>query len=188
MDIIINFFRVIDPVLIAPYRWFSDPVIGWLVGTFILALWASVLGLLTLAVAYRVNQVYVTKVLTKTGYYHEQSLNAKAAGDEEAYKKINGLANEEFGRSFFLLMAMGMASLWPAFFAAAWLQERFGHISFLALPTWIGGYNLNFIGPFIGLYILARFVSSKSKTLIIRAFRPKTHSLSPPSVSPSSEA
>jgi len=188
MDVFTDLIHGLDPVLIAPYRWFQDPLIGWLVGTFILALWASVLGLLTLAVAYRVNRVYVKKVLTKTGYYHEQSLNAKAAGDEEAYTKINRLANEEFGRSFFLLMAMGMASLWPAFFAAAWLNERFGDISFLALPAWAGGYHINFIGPFIGLYILARFVILKFKTFIIRTFHPNTPSSPPSSVSPSSEA
>lgn len=33
---------------------------------------------------------------------------------------MNKLANEAFGRGFFLKAAMGMASLWPAFLAAAW--------------------------------------------------------------------
>ena len=188
MDVFTNVLHTLDPILIAPYRWFQDPLIGWLIGTFVLALWAAVLGLLTLSLAYRVNRVYVKKVLTKTGYYHEQSLKAKAAGDEEAYKKINSLANEEFGRSFFLLMAMGMASLWPAFFAVAWLHERFGYMTFFALPAWVGGYRLNFIGPFVGLYILARFVSAKCQALIIRMFRSSPTSFSSPGASPSSEA
>jgi hypothetical protein len=187
MDIFTHLIHALDPVLIAPYRWFQDPVIGWLIGTFVLALWASMLGLLTLSLAYRVNRVYVKKELTKTGYYHEQSLKAKAAGDEEAYKKINSLANEEFSRSFFLLMAMGMASLWPAFFAAAWLHERFGDMTFFALPAWAGGYHLNFIGPFVGLYILARFVSGKCKTLIINMFRSSPTAFSSPGASPSSK-
>ncbi len=115
MDILTDPLRFLDPILIAPYRWFQEPLIGWLVGTFILSLWASLLGSLTLALAYRVNRAYVKKVLTKTGYYHEQSLHAKAAGDEEAYKKINSLANEEFGRSFFLLMAMAWLHSGPHF-------------------------------------------------------------------------
>ena len=186
MDIFTDPLRFLDPILIAPYRWIQEPLIGWLVGTFILSLWASLLGSLTLALAYRVNRAYVKKVLTKTGYYHEQSLHAKAAGDEEAYKKINSLANEEFGRSFFLLMAMGMASLWPAFFAAAWLHERFGNMSFLVLPDWAGGYHFNFIGPFVGLYLLARFVSSRFKKFILKIFRSRPSSVPPPGVTPSS--
>lgn len=115
-------------------------------------------------VAFRVNQKYIKGTLRKTDYYHEQSLKAKSLGDEAAYKKINWLANEEFGKSFFMLMAMGMGSLWPAFFAAAWLNERFGHMTFLILPSWLGGYHINFIGPFVALYILARYTFMTAKS------------------------
>ena len=152
----------IDPVLIYPYRLFENPMIGWWVGTFILALWASLFGELTLAVAYRINRRHIAKNLDQTTYYHLQSLKAKQAGDEKAYKGINKLANEEFGKSFFLFMAMGMASLWPAFFAAAWLSKRFGDIVFV-MPKWAGELELNFIAPFIILYIVARFIFSKLK-------------------------
>jgi hypothetical protein len=152
----------IDPVLIYPYRWFEHPMLGWWVGTFILALWASLLGELTLAVAYRLNRKYIARNLDQTSYYHLQSLKAKQAGDEKAYKGINKLANEEFGKSFFLFMAMGMASLWPAFFAAAWLNKRFGDIVFV-MPKWAGGLELSFIAPFIILYIVARMIFSRLK-------------------------
>ena len=91
---------------------------------------------------------------------NRQSIKAKQAGDEKAYKGINTLANEAFGKSFFLFMAMGMASLWPAFFAAAWLSERFNDIVF-KLPGWAGGLELNFIAPFIILYIAARIIFTK---------------------------
>jgi len=40
-------------------------------------------------------------------------------------KAINRLANESFGRSFFLSAAMGMGALWPLFFAAGWLDLRY---------------------------------------------------------------
>jgi hypothetical protein len=156
---------IIDPLLIAPYRWFTDPMLGWWVGTFVLALWATILGELTLAVAYRANRKYIAKNFEKTSYFHLQSLKAKQAGDEKAYKGINKLANEEFGKSFFLFMAMGMASLWPAFFAAAWLSERFAEIRFV-LPKWAGGLELNFIAPFIILYVLARFAFSRIKPYV----------------------
>jgi hypothetical protein len=162
MDVITWLLNTIDPVLIAPYRWFANPMLGWWVGTFALALWASLLGELTLAVAYRVNRRYIAKNLEKTQYYHQRSLNAKAAGDESAYKGINKLANEAYGKSFFLFMAMGMASLWPAFFAAAWLSRRFADIVF-TLPKWAGGFELNFIAPFIILYIIARICLAKLK-------------------------
>jgi hypothetical protein len=162
MDLINWFLNTIDPVLISPYRWFENPLLGWWAGTFVLALWAALLGELTLAIAYRINRSHIAKNMEKTQYYHERSLNAKASGDEAAYKGINRLANEAFGKSFFLFMAMGMASLWPAFFAAAWLNERFADIVF-ALPRWAGGFELNFIAPFIILYIVARVLLGRLK-------------------------
>jgi hypothetical protein len=162
MDIINWFLNTIDPLLILPYRWFESPLLGWWVGTFILAGWAALIGELTLAVAYRINRRHIAKNWEQTHYYHEQSLKAKSAGDETAYKGINKLANEAYGKSFFLSMAMGMASLWPAFFAAAWLNSRFGEIVFV-LPKWAGGFELNFMAPFILLYIAVRFLFAKLK-------------------------
>ena len=44
MDAITWFLNTIDPVLISPYRWFENPLLGWWVGTFVLAVWASLLG------------------------------------------------------------------------------------------------------------------------------------------------
>ena len=76
MDIITRFLHLVDPILIAPYRWFDNPTVGWWTGTFCLAVWATVLGELTLAVAYRVNRIYVEKNHEKTIYYHEQSIKA----------------------------------------------------------------------------------------------------------------
>ena len=123
MDPITPFLKTIDPLLIAPYRLFEDPMLGWWLGTLTLAFWSVLVGELTLAVVYRINRTPVTDYANQTLYYHEQSLKAKQAGDEKAYKGINKLANEAYGKSFFLFIAMGMASLWPAFFAAAWRTE-----------------------------------------------------------------
>ena len=165
MDIVTRFLHTIDPVLIAPYRWFDNPMLGWWVGTFCLAFWATLLGELTLAVAYRVNRAHVQKTHDKTVYYHEQSLKAKIAGDETSYKGINKLANEAYGKSFFLFMAMGMASLWPAFFSAAWLDLRFADFSFV-LPRWAGGVTLTFLAPFVLLYIANRIIFAKIRRFI----------------------
>jgi hypothetical protein len=156
----------IDPLLIWPYRWLDNPTLSWPLGTFCLALWAGIIGELTLALAYRLNHRQVSLNDAQTQYYHHQSLAAKKAGDETAYKGINDLANEAFGKAFFLLAAMGMASLWPAFFAAAWLDLRFGELSF-AMPHWAGGLQLTVIAPFIVFYIIARVLISKTKKLIL---------------------
>lgn len=155
----------IDPVLIAPYRFLDNPLMGWWAGTFVLALEAAFLGELTQAVAFRVNRTHIAQTTERTLYYYEQSIKANQAKDEEAYKKINWMANEEYGKSFFLFMAMGMASLWPAFLAAAWLNERFGEIT-LMLPKWAGGFELSFLAPFILLYIAARVIFTKLRPYI----------------------
>ena len=176
MDPVVGWLTAIDPILIAPYRWFSNPLLGWTVGTFILCLWAVLLGDLTIMFVFKVNEKYVRSLLEKTDYYHEQSLKAKAAGDEKAYSKINWLANEEFGKSFFTIMAMGMGSLWPAFFAAAWLNARFGQMTFFILPRWAGGYHINFIGPSLGIYIFARYVFIRAKRYAKKLILPNTES------------
>ena len=55
------FLSSIDPVLIFPYRWFENPMLGWWMGTFVLSLWASLLSELTLAVAYRMNRNHIAR-------------------------------------------------------------------------------------------------------------------------------
>ena len=180
MDAIARVLHKIDPVLIAPYRFFDDPMLGWWVGTFVLALWAAFLGELTLAVAYRVNRGPIARSSERTLYYHEQSLKAKQAKDEGAYKKINRLANEAYGKTFFLFIAMGMGSLWPAFFAAAWLNERFGAIVF-KLPHWAGRFELSFLAPFVLLYIAARVIFSKLRLYIPFLKPPRQEPSSSPS-------
>jgi hypothetical protein len=162
MDPIYWFLLKVDPMLVAPYRWFGNPMLGWWMGTFILALWSVFLGELTLMLAYRANRRYMAENLEQTIYYYRQSFKAKRAGDEKAYKLINRQANEEFGKSFFLFLAMGIGSLWPAYFAVAWLNKRFGDIDFI-LPAWAGGFELNYLAPFILLYIAARIIFSRIK-------------------------
>lgn len=160
MDPIAWFVETVDPFLIAPYRWPDNPILGWWLGTFILAVWATILGEITLSVVYRVNRAKVVEVLTETSQRHEQSMNALRAGDKKAYKGINKLANEAFGKAFFLQLAMGMSSLWPAFLAAAWLQARFGEITW-TLPR--ANVEIGFIAPFLGCYVLARILFIRSK-------------------------
>jgi hypothetical protein len=164
MDYLKTILSAVDPFLIAPYRWIDNPMMGWWLGTFILGIWASILGELTLAAGYRINRTAVSQRLNETSYYQERSINALKSGDKRSYKAINQLANDAFGKSFFLLMAMGMSSLWPVFLAGAWLQSRFGDVRF-SLPFFHNG--LNFIPFFIICYVMARLLVSAVKKRMI---------------------
>ena len=166
MDPIVRLLGAVDPVLIAPFRFFTNPMAGWWAGIAALAFWSTLLGEMTTAVVSRINRRVVVKNIEESDYYHEQSLKAKQAGDEKAYKGINRLANEAYGKSFFLMIATGMAALWPAFFAAAWLDMRFRDIVF-PLPKWAGGFELNFLAPFIICYVVIRVGYGWFKNMIV---------------------
>jgi len=155
----------LDAILIGPYRWPADPVWGWWLGTLVLALWSLVLGELTLAVAYRVNRHLVERNNREMIQRQRQSLQALRLGDQRAYKGLNKLANEAFGKGFFLQIAMGASSLWPAFFALAWLQERFQGVP-IPLPAL--GLGTNFVAGFIGCYLLLRVMYWRIKVALRR--------------------
>jgi hypothetical protein len=163
----------VDRVLIAPYRWPSDPLAGWFVGTLALAAWAVLLGELSLALAHRANRGRVSDLLERTRYYHEQSLRARGAGEQRSYRGINRLANEAYGKSFFLLLAMGMGSLWPVFLAVAWLDRRFGGLSF-PLPAWTGGLEVSFVLTFLGLYLATRIAYGGLRRRVPALLRPRS--------------
>ena len=125
MDPVYWLLEKTDPFLIAPYRWLSDPIIGWWLGSAVLCLWCTILGEATLAVVKRVNRVHLERQLEQMSEGQTKSWEALQAGDRLAYKGFNTQANESFGKSFFMQVAMGSSSLWPAFLAMAWLQWRF---------------------------------------------------------------
>jgi hypothetical protein len=152
----------LDPVLVAPFRWPDDPLFGFWLGTLILAAWAVALGELTLKLAKRLNREPLNQHTSEAGDYHDKSISALRAGDKAAYKSINRLANESFGRAFFLQAAMGIGSLWPAFLAAAWLQARFGELRF-AVP--LIDYPVNFVPILIISYAAVRVAWGRIKKL-----------------------
>ena len=128
-----------------------------------LALWATLLGRLTMALVMRVNLHHVREGLAETSLRHTQSMNALKAGDKESYKAINKLANEAYGKTFFLQVAMAAASLWPIPLALGWLQLRFSDVRFplpLEIPFVSDGVGYAFV--FIPLYILVRILTAKT--------------------------
>lgn len=156
--------EAVDAFLITPYRWPGHPVIGWWLGTTILAMWSVLLGRLTIALVFRANRSYIEETVQEVSERHHQSMNALKSGDQAAYKGINRLANDAFGKSFFLQIAMAAASLWPLPLALGWLQMRFAAVDFplpVSLP--LTGNTVGYAFIFIPLYILVRIVLSKFK-------------------------
>ena len=163
MDSIRWAVELIDFLLITPFRWPDNPIAGWWLGTFCIALWSTLLGEFTAALAFRVNRSYVTEIAQEVLNRHNQSMNALKGGDKPAYKAINKLANEAYGKAFFMQLAMASASLWPVPFALGWMHIRFSSISF-SLP-----FNVSYIGNsvgypfiFIPIYIFVRIIIRKS--------------------------
>ena len=161
MDYVADLVQTVDAILIAPYRWPGHPVSGWWIGTTVLAVWTVLLGRLTMALVFRVNRSYIQETAEEVSRRHNQSMNALRAGDRAAYKGINKLANEAFGKSFFLQVAMAAASLWPLPLALAWLQMRFAAVDFpLPITLPMVGNSVGYAFIFIPLYILMRIVLS----------------------------
>jgi hypothetical protein len=146
-----------DPVLIGPYRWLEDPVAGWWIGTAVLALWCLLLGQLTLLLAYAANRRFLRRESEEMVRYHNLSMDALRAGDQEAFEASDRLARDAFGRSFFHNIAIGAAALWPLFFAAQWLSMRFENVSIL-LP---GGIETNHVAPLVICFVLLYLVYRK---------------------------
>lgn len=142
---------MVDGVLIGPYRWPADPLLGWWLGTAILAGWATLLGELTMLLVRRVNRRHVREVNDEVKRMQEASINALRGADKEAWRGINRLGNEAVGRAFFLQIAMGAGSLWPAFLAAGWLQMRFEGV-----PIYVPLFNDSYIAGFLLCYLPLR--------------------------------
>ena len=145
--------QALDPFLIVPYRWLDDPVWAWWLGTWVLVLLCITLGELTLRLGQRLNRASLEELEGQSKKMHDGSLQALRQGDKPSYKAMNRLANEAFGRGFFLRAAMGMASLWPVFLAAGWLDARFEG---LVIPLPGLGLGLGWLPAFVSLYLLSR--------------------------------
>ena len=162
MDMVSGLTNGIDQFLIAPYRWPNNPMMGWWLGTLILVLWSTLSGRATMALVMRMNLRHVQDGLAETSLRHTQSMNALKAGDKESYKAINKLANEAYGKTFFLQVAMAAASLWPIPLALGWLQLRFSDVRFpLPLDLPLVGNSVGYAFVFIPLYILVRILLGK---------------------------
>ncbi|MEW5725110.1 MAG: hypothetical protein AB1896_18500 [Thermodesulfobacteriota bacterium] len=148
-----TFYRLMDAWLMPAYRLPPVPLWGFYLGTLVLALGSVLLGELAYGLALRADRKQVARYRGEVVRLNNLSLAALEAGDRESYRAANHLANEAFGRMFFLQAALSLASLWPLPFALAWMQYRFFEVEF---PLPLTGFSLGYTGPFLLLYILLR--------------------------------
>lgn len=147
-----------DGVLIQLYRTTGYPVIDYFLGTFFLALLTVVVGEFTISLAFRFNRKHLATLNARLAKMHNLSLAALKAGEHGQYKACNKEANDAFGRVFFNAIAFSAAYLWPAPFALAWMQMRFGEIG---IPVPFTGLAVNYLVVFLICYVLARMLFGK---------------------------
>jgi len=148
-------FLLLDPYLIRLYRLTGAAGVDFVLGTLALAFLALALGEFTISLTFLAARHRIQRVTAEAQKYQDLSLAALKAGDKQAYTAANRLANDAFGHSFFMQVALSAAFLWPAFLALAWMSYRFAEVEFPLPHT---GFSFSYIGVFILLYIPAYLV------------------------------
>lgn len=149
------FYTYLDAALMPLFRFPETPILGFYLGTLVLALVCVVLGDFTYNLVVRADRKKIGENTAETIRLNNLSIDALQAGDGDSYRACNKLANEAFGRMFFLQVALSTASLWPVPFAMAWLQYRFFEAVF-PLPG--VSVTLGYAGVFLPMYVLARIL------------------------------
>ena len=149
----------LDPGIIWFYRITGYAHLDFFFGTFILALATVIVGELTISLAFLANRRAIDKTTGDVVRYNNLSVDAVIAQNKRAYTASNKLANDAFGRSFFMQIALSAAFLWPIPFALGWMQYRFSDVEFRLPGTEVSvGYIAVFILLYIAAYLLFRRV------------------------------
>ncbi len=155
-----SFYMLIDPYLIFFYRITGNAFLDFLIGTFVLAFMALIIGEFTISWAFLLSRKYIDKITSEMTRYQNLSEDALAVGDQKAYTASNKLANDAFGRSFFMQIALSAAFLWPIFFALDWMGQRFSEVEFNVAFT---HFSVGYICVFIILYAAAYMMFKRIK-------------------------
>jgi hypothetical protein len=121
---------------------------------------ALLVGELTISVVFLAARQRIDAATNEARHYQDLSAQALSAENKEAYRAANKLANDAFGRSFFMQIALSAAFLWPVFVALAWMNQRFADLEFPLLFT---DYSLGCIGVFMVLYVAAYLIFKNVK-------------------------
>ncbi|KUJ96360.1 MAG: hypothetical protein PWR24_1329 [Desulfonauticus sp.] len=163
MSYLLQFYLLIDPLLIFFFRIPKIPILGFYLGNGVLSLICVLLGEITMVLIYRYNKSYFDQLNQEMLQNHTLSIKAILFKSKEHYKAANTLANEAFGKTFFASLALFASSLWPIPFALGWLSFRFNEVTF---PLWPTSFELGYVGVFIPIYILIRMLLGKVKKKI----------------------
>jgi hypothetical protein len=155
-----EFFLAIDPYLIWFYRISGHALVDFFIGTFVLAFVARVVGEFTISILFLINRKHIDRITGEVVRYQNLSVDALAVGDKESYSAANKLANDAFGKSFFMQIALSAGALWPIFVALSWMQHRFSEVEFPLLFT---DSSVGFLGVFIVMYASAYLIFKRIK-------------------------
>jgi hypothetical protein len=153
-------YLYLDPYLIWFYRLSGSAGVNFLLGTLALAVLSLLVGEFTSFLASFIVRRRYEQVAGEAKRYQDLSIEALRAGDRPAYEAANKLANEDFGRSFFMQVALSATFVWPIFFALGWMQYRFLGVEF---PLPFIGFSLGYIAVFLVLYIASYVVFKAAK-------------------------
>jgi hypothetical protein len=153
-------YLYLDPYLIWFYRLSGSAAVNFLLGTLALAFLSLLVGELTSFLASFLVRRHFQEVAGEAKRYQDLSMEALKAGDRPAYEAANQVANEAFGKSFFMQVALSATFFWPIFFALGWMQQRFLEVAF---PLPFIDFSLGYIGVFILLYIPAYVLFKRVK-------------------------
>ncbi|ROQ90752.1 hypothetical protein [Desulfosoma caldarium] len=139
---------------------FTDfgPIGTYLLDQAFMAILATIVGELTLALGYRINHRHLKKLTQDLAQYQKLSDNAEKMGDHAAFEAINREGNDVWGRLFFFKIALSAAALWPIFFALSWLQSRYTDLDLRVPGT---AFGLNYVVVFLVFYVVSRLVFSR---------------------------
>jgi hypothetical protein len=163
--IMLEFF---DTVLISFYQVTGNPLWDYFIGTFLLALLSVLVGQATLFLVFRANRSHIEGLDARMETLNRLTSSAMEMGDKSSYRSLNKEANDTYGHVFFNRFGLSAASLWPVFFALAWMQERFIDIA-VPIP-WLG-LKANYFVVFLFSYIATTILFRRTKRYLGGALR-----------------
>lgn len=156
-------FIWLDPYLIWFFRLTGQAAVNFFIGTAVVAFLALLLGKLGSALVLAAGRRYSQGLTGEAKKYQDLSIQALQVGDRPAYEAANKMANEAFGKSFFLGVAQSAAFFWPVGFILAWMQYRFLGLAF---PIPVIGWSVGYIGIFIPLFLFGWWLFTVAKRWI----------------------
>jgi hypothetical protein len=152
--------ELFDTILISFYQITGNPLWDYVIGTFSLALMTILVGQSTLFLVFRANRGHIEDLDSRLANLNRLTASAMEIGDKLSYKSLNKEANDTYGHVFFNRFGLSAASLWPVFFALAWMQERFVHI---VVPIPLLDFKANYFVVFLVSYIAATILFRRTK-------------------------